>query len=134
MQQRRLEIVEAPFGETQRIIEFRALFRKRVGRRAGSYRTAVEDRASDGVRADRGRPDRAPETTGGAGRGRVPEGAEAGRRYIAIGLLHQFLPQRDTPIPGLRNGGLFAMQVLEHGVLAHVHAAAPVHRWTRPQA
>ena len=34
MQQRPLEIVEVPFGETPRITEFRALFRKRVGRRA----------------------------------------------------------------------------------------------------
>ena len=41
---------------------------------------------------------------------------EAEGRHTAIRLLHQLLPQLDTPIPGLRNGGLFTMQELEHGV------------------
>ncbi len=41
---------------------------------------------------------------------------EADGRHTAIRLLHRLLPALDAPIPGLRNGGLFAMQELERGV------------------
>lgn len=43
---------------------------------------------------------------------------EADGRHAAIRRLHQLLPQLDGRVPGLRNGGLFAMQELEHGVPA----------------
>lgn len=43
---------------------------------------------------------------------------EVDGRHAAIRRLHQLLPQLDGPVPGLRNGGLFAMQELEHGVPA----------------
>ena len=39
-------------------------------------------------------------------------------RHHGIRTLHQLLPQLDSRIPGLRNGGLLAMQELEHGVPA----------------
>ena len=39
-------------------------------------------------------------------------------RHGAIRLLNRLLPALDAPIPGLRNGGLFAMQELERGVPA----------------
>jgi len=41
---------------------------------------------------------------------------DAAGRHTAIRLLHRLLPVLDAPIPGLRNGGLFAMQELERGV------------------
>lgn len=41
---------------------------------------------------------------------------EAPDRHQAIRILIQGLPQLDEPIPGLRNGGLLAMQELLHGV------------------
>ncbi len=41
---------------------------------------------------------------------------EASDRHAAIRLLHRQLPQLEDPIPGLRNGGLFAMQELQRGV------------------
>ncbi len=37
-------------------------------------------------------------------------------RHRAIRILHQDLPQLEASVPGLRNGGLLAMQELEHGV------------------
>ena len=41
---------------------------------------------------------------------------DAADRHHGIRTLHQLLPQLDSRIPGLRNGGLLAMQELEHGV------------------
>ena len=43
---------------------------------------------------------------------------KAAGRHSAIRLLHRLLPALDAPIPGLRNGGLFAMQEIEQGVPA----------------
>ena len=43
---------------------------------------------------------------------------EAPVRHAASRLLHRMLPALAAPVPGLRNGGLFAMQELERGVPA----------------
>ena len=43
---------------------------------------------------------------------------EAPGRNTAIRLLHRLLPALAAPVPGVRNGGLFAMQELQRGVPA----------------
>ena len=115
-----LEVVEVPFGGLPRVTELRALFRERVGRRAapvlivapwGAARAAVcgptEHNPVEHLRL----PMEQVEAV-------CRKALAAEGRHAAIRLLHQLLPQLDTPIPGLRNGGLFAMQELEHGVPA----------------
>ena len=115
-----LEVVEVPFGGLPRVTELRALFRERVGRRAapvlivapwGDARAAVcgptEHNPVEHLRL----PMEQVEAV-------CRKALAAEGRHTAIRLLHQLLPQLDTPIPGLRNGGLFTMQELEHGVPA----------------
>lgn len=49
---------------------------------------------------------------------------DAPDRHHGIRTLHHLLPQLDAPVPGLRNGGLLALQELEHGVPARPDWAA----------
>jgi hypothetical protein len=113
-----LEVLAAPFPERPRITELRDLFKNRLGGRAapvlvvgtwGNGRAAVcgptqhnpiehLDLALEQVEAV------------------CRRALELRDRHQAIRVLHQLLPQLDAPVPGLRNGGLFAMQELEHGV------------------
>ena len=115
-----LEVVEVPLGGWPRITDLRALFRGRVGRRAapvliiapwGNARAAVSGPTEHNLIEHRDLPMEQVEAV-------CRKALEADGRHAAIRLLHQLLPQLDTPIPGLRNGGLFAMQELEHGVPA----------------
>ena len=115
-----LEVVEVPLGGRPRITDLRALFRGRVGRRAapvliiapwGNARAAVSGPTEHNLIEHRDLPMEQVEAV-------CRKALEADGRHAAIRLLHQLLPQLDTPIPGLRNGGLFAMQELEHGVPA----------------
>ena len=115
-----LEVVEVPLGSRPRITDLRALFRGRVGRRAapvliiapwGNARAAVSGPTEHNLIEHRDLPMKQVEAV-------CRKALEADGRHAAIRLLHQLLPQLDTPIPGLRNGGLFAMQELEHGVPA----------------
>ncbi len=113
-----LEVVEVPFGGLPRVTELRALFRERVGRRAapvlivapwGDARAAVCGPTEHNPVEHPRLPMEQVEAV-------CRKALEAEGRHTAIRLLHQLLPQLDTPIPGLRNGGLFTMQELEHGV------------------
>ena len=115
-----LEVVEVPFGGPPRITELRALFRERLGRRAapvlivaswGNARAAVCGPTEHNPVEHPTLPMEQVEAV-------CRKALEAEGRHTAIRLLHQLLPQLDTPIPGLRNGGLFTMQELEHGVPA----------------
>ena len=115
-----IEVVEVPFGGRPRITDLRALFRGRVGGRAapvlvvapwGNARAAVSGPTEHNLIEHRDLPMEQVEAV-------CRKALEADGRHTAIRLLHQLLPQLDTPIPGLRNGGLFAMQELEHGVPA----------------
>ena len=115
-----LEVVEVPLGGRPRITDLQALFRGRVGRRAapvliiapwGNARAAVSGPTEHNLIEHRDLPMEQVEAV-------CRKALEADGRHAAIRLLHQLLPQLDTPIPGLRNGGLFTMQELEHGVPA----------------
>ena len=115
-----LEVVEVPFGGLPRVTELRALFRERVGRRAAPVLIVAP--WGNGQAAVCGPTEHNP-----VEHLRLPmeqveavcrKALAAEGRHTAIRLLHQLLPQLDTPIPGLRNGGLFTMQELEHGVPA----------------
>ena len=113
-----LEVVEVPLGGRPRITDLRALFRERLGRRAapvlivapwGNARAAMCGPTEHNLIEHRDLPMEQVEAV-------CRKALEAEGRHTAIRLLHQLLPQLDTPIPGLRNGGLFTMQELEHGV------------------
>ena len=113
-----LEVVEVRCRDRPRVTELRSLFRERVARRAtpvlivapwGRARAAVCGPTEHHPIEHRDLP---MEQVAAVCR----KALEAEGRHTAIRLLHQLLPQLDTPIPGLRNGGLFAMQELEHGV------------------
>ena len=113
-----LEVVEVTLGGRPRIADLRALFRERLGRRAapvlivapwGNARAAMCGPTEHNLIEHRDLPMEQVEAV-------CRKALEAEGRHTAIRLLHQLLPQLDTPIPGLRNGGLFTMQELEHGV------------------
>ncbi len=113
-----LEVVEVRCRDRPRVTELRSLFRERVARRAtpvmivatwGRARAAVCGPTEHNAIEHRDLP---MEQVAAVCR----KALEADGRHTAIRLLHHLLPQLDTPIPGLRNGGLFAMQELEHGV------------------
>ena len=115
-----LEVVEIPYRARPRITELRSLFKERVARRAtpvlivapwGRARAAVCGPTDHNLIEHR---DLRPEQVEAVCR----KALKADGRHAAIRLLHQLLPQLAAPIPGLRNGGLFAMQELEHGVPA----------------
>ena len=115
-----LEVVEVPYRARPRIRELRSLFKERVARRAtpvlivvpwGRARGAVCGPTEHNLIEHRNLPTEQLEAV-------CRKALEADGRHAAVRLLHQLLPQLDAPIPGLRNGGLFAMQELEHGVPA----------------
>ena len=115
-----LEVVEVLFDGPPRITELRALFRERAGRRAapvlivapwGNTQAAVCGPTEHNPFEHLGLPMEQVEAV-------CRKALAAEGRHAAIRLLHQLLPQLDAPIPGLRNGGLFTMQELEHGVPA----------------
>ena len=115
-----LEVVEVPFGGQPPITDLRALFRGRAGRRAapvlivaawGNARAAVSGPTEHNLIEHQDLPMEQVEAV-------CRKALEADGRHTAIRLLHQLLPQLETPIPGLRNGGLFAMQELKRGVPA----------------
>ena len=113
-----LEVVVVAVDGRPRITDLKAMFRARSGRRAapvlivapwGVGRAAVcgptehnpveyQDLPVEQVKAV------------------CAKALEADGRHAAIRLLHRLLPALGTPIPGLRNGGLFAMLELERGV------------------
>jgi len=113
-----LEVVTIQFPARPRVTELRELFKERVGRRATPV--LVVGVWGDGRAAVYGPTERNPVELLDlpyAQIGAICERAlEAEGRHQAIRLIHQLLPQLETPIPGLRNGGLFAMQELRHGV------------------
>ena len=123
-----LEVVVAAWSGCPRIADLRALFRARAGRRAtpilivapwGSARVGVCGPTEHNAIEHRDLPADLVEAVCG-------KALEADGRHAAIRLLHRLLPQLDAPIPGLRNGGLFAMQELERGVPARADWAPAV--------
>lgn len=125
-----LEVVTASFTAQPRITELRNLFKERLGRRAtpvlivalwGNGRAALCGPTEHNVIEHLDLP--AEQVEAVCGRALSAEG-----RHQAIRILHQLLPQLEAAIPGLRNGGLFAMQELEHGVPERKDWAEAVHR------
>lgn len=123
-----LEVVVAAWGGCPRITDLRALFRARAGRRAapvlivapwGEGRAAVCGPTEHNPVEHRDLPVDQVEAV-------CAKALEAGGRHTAIRLLLRLLPALDAPIPGLRNGGLFAMQELERGVPARADWALGV--------
>ncbi|MCY4398409.1 MAG: hypothetical protein OXE96_03560 [Gemmatimonadetes bacterium] len=113
-----LEVVVVASGGRPRLADLRAMFRARSGRRAapvlivapwGAGRAAVCGPTEHNPVEHRDLPVEQLEAVCG-------QALEADGRHTAIRLLHRLLPALDAPIPGLRNGGLFAMQELERGV------------------
>ena len=113
-----LEVVVVAFDGWPRIADLRAMFRARSGRRAapvlivapwGAGRAAVCGPTEHHPVEHRDLPVEQVEAVCG-------KALAADGRHTAIRLLHRLLPALDAPIPGLRNGGLFAMQELERGV------------------
>ena len=113
-----LEVVEVPFGGRPRVTELRSIFSKRVGARAtpvlivapwGTGRAGVCGPTDSNRLEHRDLPLAEVEAV-------CRRALEAEDRHKAIRLVHRLLPQLDAPIPGLRNGGLFAMHELAHGV------------------
>ena len=113
-----LEVVVVAVDGRPRVADLRAMFRARSGRRAapvlivapwGAGRAAVCGPTEHNPVEHRDLPVEQVEAVCG-------KALEADGRHAAIRLLHRLLPALDAPIPGLRNGGLFAMQELERGV------------------
>lgn len=100
------------------VTELRELFKERVGKRAapvmllgywGDTRVAVCGPTAQNLIENQDLPREQVESI--CERALAAEG-----RHQAIRLLHQLLPQLEESVPALRNGGLFAMHELEHGV------------------
>ena len=115
-----LEVVVVALDGRPRIADLRAMYRARSGRRAapvlivapwGAGWAAVCGPTEHNPVEHRDLPVEQVEAVCG-------KALEADGRHTAIRLLHRLLPALDAPIPGLRNGGLFAMQELERGVPA----------------
>ena len=113
-----LEVVVVALDGRPRIADLRTMFRARSGRRAapvlivapwGAGRAAVCGPTEHNPVEHRDLPVEQVESVCG-------NALEEDGRHAAIRLLHRLLPALDAPIPGLRNGGLFAMQELERGV------------------
>jgi len=125
-----LEVVAVPFDSRPTITELRDLFKERAARRAapvlivglwGAERAAVcgptEHNAIEQLDLPRAQVD--------AVCGRA---LDAEDRHRAIRILLQDLPQLEASVPGLRNGGLLAMQELEHGVPGRADWPAAIER------
>ena len=115
-----LEVVVVALDGRPRIADLRAMFRARSGRRAtpvlivapwGEGRAAVCGPTEHNPVEHRDLPVEQVEAVCG-------KALDEDGRHTAIRLLLRRLPALDAPIPGLRNGGLFAMQELERGVPA----------------
>ncbi len=113
-----LEVVVVALDGRPRIADLRAMFRARSGRRAapvlivapwGAERAAVCGPTEHNPVEHRSLPIEQVEAV-------CEKALKEEGRHAAIRLLHRLLPALDAPIPGLRNGGLFAMQELERGV------------------
>lgn len=113
-----IEVVSMSFDSRPRISQLRDLFKKRVGRRAapvlllghwGDNRTAVCGPTEHNLIEHLDLPREQVESI-------AEKALGASDRHQAIRIIHQLLPQLETSIPGLRNGGLFAMQELDNGV------------------
>ena len=113
-----LEVIVVTSEGRPRIAELRTLFKARSGRRAapvlvvvpwGVGRASVCGPTEHNSVEHRDLPAEQVETVCG-------KALEVEGRHAAIRLLHRLLPALDAPIPGLRNGGLFAMHELERGV------------------
>lgn len=113
-----LEVVVTPFGNRPRLSDLRDLFKERAGRRAtpvlvvgtwGGSRAAVCGPTEHNPIEYLDLPEAQVEAI-------CRRALEADDRHQAIRLLHRLLPQLDATVPGLRNGGLFAMHELERGV------------------
>ena len=113
-----LEVLVVAMDGRPPVAYLRAMFRARSGRRAapvlivalwGNGRAAVCGPTEHNPVEHRDLPAEQVEAVCG-------KALEAEGRHTAIRLLHRLLPALDAPIPGLRNGGLFAMQELERGV------------------
>ncbi len=105
-----LEVVVVALDGRPRIADLRAMFRARSGRRAasvlivapwGAGRAAVCGPTEHNPVEHRDLPVKQVEAVCG-------KALEEDGRHAAIRLLHRLLPALDAPIPGLRNGGLFA--------------------------
>ncbi len=121
-----LEIIVVAMDEPPRIAGLKALFQTRAGGRAapvlivapwGGRRAAVCGLTDHTriTRTPRIQQENLPLEQVKAVCGKAL-GADG--RHTAIRLLRRLLPQLGAPVPGLRNGGLFAMQELERGVPA----------------
>ena len=113
-----LEVLVVALDRRPTIADLRSMFRARSGRRAapvlivapwGAARAAVCGPTEHHPVEHRDLPAEQVEAV-------CRKALEAAGRHTAIRLLHRLLPALDAPIPGLRNGGLFAMQELERGV------------------
>ncbi len=114
-----LEVVEVPLDvDSVRTAAIRALFKDRSAGRAapvlivvpwGDGRAAVCGPTQDNLIEHRDASARQVETI-------RQKALQADDRHAAIRMLHRLLPQLEEPVPGLRNGGLFAMQELQRGV------------------
>lgn len=113
-----LEVVTVPFSREPRVTELRELFTARSGRRAAPV--LVVGLWGDGRAGVCGPTQHNAIEHSDLPRAQVEAICEkaltAEGRHQAIRILHQLLPQLDDPVPGLRNGGLFAMQELQYGV------------------
>ncbi|MYE60905.1 MAG: hypothetical protein F4235_02350 [Candidatus Dadabacteria bacterium] len=113
-----LEVVIVAWDGRPRIADLRAMFRARSGRRAAPVLIVVP--WGNGCAAVCGPTEHNPVEYRNLSADQVEavcgKALEADGRHTAIRLLHRLLPALDAPIPGLRNGGLFAMQELERGV------------------
>jgi len=113
-----LEVLVVALDRRPTIADLRSMFRARSGRRAapvlivapwGAARAAVCGPTEHHPVEHRDLPAEQVEAV-------CRKALEAAGRHTAIRLLHRLLPALDTPVPGLRNGGLLAMQELERGV------------------
>jgi hypothetical protein len=113
-----LEVVVQEASARPGVTELRKLFKERSGRRAAPVLIVVP--WGDGRAAVYGPTEHNPlellDLPGPQVEAICNRALDASDRHAAIRTLHQLLPQLDDRIPGLRNGGLLAMQELEHGV------------------
>lgn len=113
-----LEVVTTSTVAKPGITTLREMFKERQGRRAAPVLVVAhwgQDRAAVYGPTEYN-PIEALDLPAPAVRSVYSRALEADDRHAAIRTLHQLLPQLETSIPGLRNGGLFAMQELENGV------------------
>lgn len=125
-----LEVVEVPFDARPRVTELRDLFKKRMDRRAcpvlvvapwGDGRVAVCGPTEHHRIEHLELPIEQVEAV-------CAKALASENRHQAIRTIHRLLPQLEEEVPGLRNGGLFALHELEHGVPQRPDWSAAVER------